>query len=467
MPDYYDGVFRICGFQDGEIEKERPRIERVLDKIGIVPEDMPGVEQRLRKQHELELEGVRKILRAWLLELLDLVLAKDEGKRVIYYGYPSIQGPGMAIQSESAGDLYVGCPDVVLCHTVGLVFDKLTPFLEAAEAGGLPPGHGLCSLQQIRNGGLALGVIPVPDLATGSSYYCDMGSKADELLHEIYGHPAVYIDGSMDSRWGEYPKYDPERTKFLGEQLDKLFTVVKDLFGIEVTQQSMKKAMTTSRQLYSALGQLTSLMMADPMPISGVVSGMAMNLAAASTCRSMSEGPEALNTLCQEVKERVESGYGILEKGAPRVLNFAHTFSDPGITHMIEKAGLALAASFVTVPPRKRDKSLTFNTLGEELAEAAMRSGAYHSTYAFAKRFAEAAQRLKMDGVIWGYQYNCRPMALGSLLFKQVIEEETGIPTLALEMDYYESRSYGVEELRTKVETFAEMLRARKAPMRN
>ncbi|MBW1669123.1 MAG: 2-hydroxyacyl-CoA dehydratase [Deltaproteobacteria bacterium] len=463
MPEYYDRIFGICGFQDTEIERERSRIERALDKIGVGPEDIPRVEQRLREQHEVELEGVRKILRAWILELLDLVLAKEEGKTVIYYGYPSIQGPGMAISSESGENVYVGCPDVVLCHTVGLIFDKLAPFLEAAETNGLPPGHGLCSLQQIRNGGLALGVVPVPDLVIASSYYCDMGSKADELLHEIYGHPAVYIDGSMDSRWGEFPRYDLERIRFLGGQLDKLFANVEKILGIEVTRRSMKKAMATSRVLYSALGQLTSLMTADPMPISGVVSGIAMNLAAASTGRSMSEGPDALSTLCKEVEGRVKSGYGILEKGAPRVLNFAHSFSDPGITHMIEKAGLALAASFVTVPPGKRDKSLKLYSLGEELAESAMRGGAYHSTYGFAKRFAEAARSLSMDGVIWGYQYNCRPMALGSHLFKQFIEEETGIPTLSLEMDYYESRTYGAEALRTKVETFAEMLRARKA----
>jgi benzoyl-CoA reductase/2-hydroxyglutaryl-CoA dehydratase subunit BcrC/BadD/HgdB len=270
----------------------------------------------------------------------------------------------------------------------------------------------------------------------------------------------------MDSRWGEYPEYQPERTKFLGQQLDKLFDTVEEVLGVEVTQESWEKALSISRQLYSALGQLTRLMMADPMPISGVASGMAINLAAASTGRAMSDGPGAVNMLCREVQARVEEGIGVVEKGAPRVLNFAQPFSDPGITHMMEKAGLAPAASFVTVPPPKRDKSVTFDTLGEALAEAAMRGGAYHSTFGFAKRFEEAAVGLNMDGVIWGYQYSCRPMALASHLFKQWIEERTGIPTLVLEMDLYESRSYGAEALRTKVETFAEMLRARNAAKR-
>jgi hypothetical protein len=105
------------------------------------------------------------------------------------------------------------------------------------------------------------------------------------------------------------------------------------------------KAMQISRDLFSTIGRIIYLMMADPMPISGVASGMAINLAAASTGRSMTEGPEAINILCREVQERIDKGIGVVEKGAPRVLNFAQHFSDPGITHMMEAAGLAVAAT--------------------------------------------------------------------------------------------------------------------------
>ena len=463
MVDSYDRLLRICGFEDREINAQVPRISRVCRKIGIEPQDMDGIEDRVKSKLDIEFLGIRKLLRAWILELTDLVLAKDEGKTIIYYGYPSIQGPGMAIKAASDQNLYIGCPDVIIAHTIGLIFDKLTPLLEAAEAGGLPPGHALCSLQQIRYGALALGIIPVPDLVFASSYYCDMGSKADELLHEIYGHRVIYIDGSMDSGWGEYPEYDSERIKFFGEQINKLFAKTSEIIGVNVTRESLMKAMKISRELFSSLGRLTYLMMADPMPISGVASGMAVNLAAASTGRSMTAGPEAINILCREVQERVDKGLGVVKKGAPRVLNFAQHFSDPEITHLMEETGLAVAASIMTVPPPKRDPTLEFPNIGEELAEAAMRGGAFHSTFGFAKRFAEAVKTLKMDGVIWGYQYNCRPMAIGSHLFKQLIEEETGVPTLSLEMDICESRTYGSEALRTRVEAFAEMLKARKA----
>lgn len=50
-----------------------------------------------------------------------------------------------------------------------------------------------------------------------------------------------------------------------------------------------------------------------------------------------------------------------------------------------------------------------------------------------------------------------------SHLLKQFVEKQTGIPVLSLEMDVYDSRTYSAAALRTRVETFADMLRARKA----
>lgn len=461
MAHYYDGLLHLCGFEDEEIEKEKPRIEKSFQRLELGPEDMERAEDWVRQNHDIELLGMRKILRAWLLELFDLVLARDEGKKVIYYGFPSIEGPGIAIKTAAGEGLYCACPDVILCHTLGQIFNKLNPILEAAERGGLPPGHGLCSLQQVRNGGMAKGIIPVPDLITGSSYFCDMGSKADELLHEKYRHKAIYVDGSMDSRWGEFPDYPTERVEFLGGQLNKLFATVKEVFGVEITRELWAKAMVTGTDLARAIMRLQELMAADPMPISSVEVELAMMLTAASTGRSMSEGPEAINMLCQDVEKRVEKGIGVVEKGAPVVMTFLPSFSDPSIGHMIEDAGLAMSTTTGSVqPPLVAPTPLP--TLGEEIADRQLKMGAYHSSYGVVKIIENAVRMAKVDGLIWNYLYNCRPLALTSHFLKKWVKENTGIPTLALEMDIYDSRSYNAANLRTKVEAFAEMLRARK-----
>jgi len=290
-------------------------------------------------------------------------------------------------------------------------------------------------------------------------------SKADELLQQVYGHRAIYVDGSMDSRWGEYPNHSPERVTFLGAQLNKLFITVKDMMGVEVTIEAQNEATSTSRRLFSAMAELTRLMQADPMPISGVEQGLALNLAFASTERAITDEPDALETICREVKERINQGIGVVEKGAPRVLNFAHSLSDPDITSMMENVGLAISLSIMTVPPPKEysARSVTYETMGEQRAQRALIDGFYHSTFGVVKRVEKAVEMFNVDGVIWNYQYNCRPLAMTSHLMEKWIERNTGVPTLSLESDAYDGRNYSAGALKTRVEAFAEMLRARKS----
>ena len=125
MAEYYDELLKLCGFEDEEINQESPRIKKAFQKVGIGPEDMKPAEGWVRQNHDVDLMGVRKLLGAWLKELIDLVLAKEEGKKVVYYGFPTISGPGMAIAAAS-DEIYCACPDVVLCHTMGQIFNKLT-----------------------------------------------------------------------------------------------------------------------------------------------------------------------------------------------------------------------------------------------------------------------------------------------------------------------------------------------------
>jgi len=131
MANYYDDLLKLCGFEDEEINKERPRIEKTFQKLELGPEDMKRADTWVRENHDVALLGVKKLLRIWILELLDLVLARDEGKKIVYFGYPSITpGPGMTIKVVAPDDIYSACPDVILCHTMGQIFNKINPIID-------------------------------------------------------------------------------------------------------------------------------------------------------------------------------------------------------------------------------------------------------------------------------------------------------------------------------------------------
>jgi benzoyl-CoA reductase/2-hydroxyglutaryl-CoA dehydratase subunit BcrC/BadD/HgdB len=463
MANYYDGLLKLCGFEEGEINEDRARIEKVFQRLELKPEDMKNAEVWVRQNHDVELMGVRKILRIWIKELIDLVLAREEGKKLVYYGFPTIGGPSAAIASSSDA-LYCLCPDGVLAFTMGQIFNKLYSILEAGEKNGLPPGHSLCSLQLTRVGGMAKGIIPVADMVLTSSYYCDMGSKTDELIHERYGHPAVYVDGSMDSRWGEFPNALPERVAFLGGELNKALDKVKDILGVEVTEEARREGASRNRELSDALKELVELMKgADPQPVSMVEVDLARSLAHASASkRVINEAAGAVALLISEVKERIDKGIGVVEKGAPRIAIIFSHFSDPSMTRMIEKTGLSVPVSILDLVSAKFKKSPSIIS-GELIAKAEMELGMFDGSYGFIKRVAETIKESDLDGFIWNYLYNCRPLTQMSHMMKRFVEKEAGIPVLSLESDLVDNRTYSAESQRIKVETFAEMLRARKA----
>jgi len=463
VADYYDELFKLCGFEDEEIEEERTRIEKTFERLGIGPKDMEDANSWVRQNHDVTLKGVRKLLGAWLKELIDLVLAKDDGKKIVYIGFPAILGPGLML-SASSEDVFVSAPDMVLDHTMGQIFNKLTPILEAGEANGLPSGHALCSLWQAKIGGVAMGMIPVPDLALASSYFCDMGSKADDLVTAKYGVPVAYIDGVMDSKWGEYPDYLPERVHYLGAQINQALKKASKVLDIRLAPDAWERSQKKSQPYVNNLLRLLDLMRADPVPVSMVELELLEALSSSSTGRGIRDGIKAIEILIHELEGRVKAGIGATEKGAPRVMiNFGHT-SDPRVTHLIEDVGLAVPLTrilaWVGGPSFKVTR--TYHTPGEKIANYELAAGMFHGTDASIKRFQKGADLMKLDGFIVNYLYNCRPSALGSHIYKKHLEEKTGLPVLAIEEDNFDSRAYSAASLRTKVETFAEMLKAKK-----
>jgi len=464
MAEYYDELLTLCGFEQEEIEEERPRIEKAFERLGIGPEDMDTADTWVRHHHEVTLQGVRKLLGAWLKELIDVVLARDEGKKIVYFGFPAILGPGL-ILSASSKDVMVTAPDMVLDHTMGQIFNKLIPILETGEANGLPPGHALCSLWQAKIGGIAKGMIPVPDLALASSYYCDMGSKADDLVAALYGVPVAYIDGVMDSPWGEFPEYLPERVHYLGAQINQALKKAEEVLGIAIVPDAWERSQKESRLYRDNLVRLVELMKADPVPISIAELELMETISSSSTGRGIREGIKAMDILIREMEIRVKEGIGVSEKGAPRVMLRAGHTSDPRITHLAEKTGLAVPLTFIlgTLGGVRVNPKGNYNTPGEIIADYEMSGGYYYGTEAQIKFYEMAAALMKLDGFIATYIYNCRPVATISHPQKKYLEEKTGLPVLSLEIDNFDSRAYSADSLRTKVETFAEMLKAKKA----
>ncbi|UCG83131.1 MAG: hypothetical protein JSW38_13350, partial [Dehalococcoidia bacterium] len=230
----YTELLKLCSFEPDEIERERPRIDKAFNILGIDEEDIKRGEKRLRQYLDIELLGVRKFLGIWMRELVNLVLAREEHDKIVYSDFPMELRPLMSMMlSTKEKEVYFATPGQILNMTIGQIFDKLTPLQEAGEENGLPPGSAHCALYQTRLGAMVKGVIPFPDLSVIASYHCDQPSEAEQLLHEVYGVPVVYLDSCPDANWNDFPKFNDYRVRYCGSQARKMFQVFEEMFGCQ------------------------------------------------------------------------------------------------------------------------------------------------------------------------------------------------------------------------------------------
>ncbi|MEE8374543.1 MAG: 2-hydroxyacyl-CoA dehydratase family protein [Dehalococcoidia bacterium] len=459
----YTELFKLCGFEADEIQKERSRIDRAFGILGIGEEDIKRGETRLKRYLDVELLGLRRFLAIWMRELVNLVLAKEEHEKVVYSDFPMELRPLMSMMlSTDERKVYFATPGTIINMTMGQIFDKLAPFQEAGEENGLPAGSAHCALYQTRLGAMVTGAIPFPDLSLIASYHCDQPSEAEQLLHEVYGVPVAYLDSCADPNWGDWPEFNDYRVRYAGSQARKMFGMCEEILGCKLTEEAIRatnRANAIYRLKFQELVELIGH--ADPQPISQASLAHAFFLNSMPT-RDVEGKQEALEILFEEVKQRVEEGKGIVEKGAPGVFITATISVDPGIVRMIEETGLAVR---IQIPfwlshwvVRKHPYTEWPDMIGVGPC-----LDVPHSCEAHVAINVENCRHFNVDGAIDFYPYSCREWVPTVMMTKKTIERDLGIPVLVLEGDAYDTRNYNAGQLRTRVETFAELLRAAKA----
>lgn len=444
----------LCGFEPGGIETESPRIGRAFDILGLGDEDIARAKTRIVKYIDVELPAMRKILGLWVKELADMVLAREDGKKVVYVSYPPIP-QFVAAMALTSDDVYCAPPDIVLSNTLNLMFDRINPVLETAERNGLAPDFGFCSYLQTRLGAIVQGIIPRPDLLIPSCFLCDLTPATDQLLREFYGTPVAYIDNLIDVKGERWPEdIDPRKVKYFAAEMRAALAIYSEVTGHNLLEEVVREAVSVAGNLMVG-GRIRELHAADPLPLS--LNETQIIGALGCIGRGLKEGPPVLARLGEELEKRVAAGRGVVEKGAPRVM-LVMIPHDPSLVALIGELGLAACVTAgAAVRPENRP---VYDDLWEDVAVSHMLSrGANYSSLAYITQLKESVRQANVEGIIFFRHFSCRQYSIFPFKAKETIEKEMGIPVLLLEGDYCDFRSYTTRTMRTKLETFADIVK--------
>lgn len=459
----YTEFLKLCGFSRAEMEKEWPRIEKAFQIWGLTADDVKKAEERIKRFFDLELTGMFKIRRLWIKEFVDMTLAGVEGKKIIYSSLPTVSQLTAAITNVS-DKICCTVPEQVIMVVIGQFFGKLGPVLEQAEKTFLPPGQAHCPFLQARLAGILSGMVPMPDLLISVGVACEQAGKTDEIIQYLKGVPVVHIDSCNDEMGETWPYPDARRVRYLGKEIKNAAAVFEQVTGFELTEEAINKGLSIWSRLATVIDKVQNLReTADPMPMSHKDWHLVFETGTLSSARTVTEAIDAVETILKEIQERVAQGKGIVKKGAPRVINSFGSTSDPAVTEVVEKAGLASIMGSIA-PSAKRGKrsSDMYKSIWDQIAAKNLNVALNASAALTIDVLKKQCEGSNVDGLVIAALVKCRSQAIHPRKAKEIIERELGIPVLALEFDNLDSREYTAEYLRSRVEPFAEMIKNNK-----
>jgi benzoyl-CoA reductase/2-hydroxyglutaryl-CoA dehydratase subunit BcrC/BadD/HgdB len=455
-------LLKLCGFKAQEFESELPRVQKAFNRLGINAEDIERGKQRLIKYYDIELEGVRKALRLCLLEMVNTVLAREEGKTKVFYGFmaPGWETIGAALVTKSK-DVFSAHHCWAFLLVVGCIFDKIVPIFETAENKWLKAGMvAHCSNVKATFGLVTSDLVPKPDLMITSGYLCETSPKTLDLLHELYDMPVFCYDTCLDREFSEYSQATKRIVALSAKSLRRLVDRVQEIVGFEITDDMLSEVINARKELNKAMRKLRGIIeKSDPLVLNASHETIWMCLNSLTlSMDNLPEAIDAINTLCAELQERVRQGIGVVEKGAPRILAILPSHhTDPRLEHLVAELGIAIVALdtnlFVPFKETHKDPYVRMSiglqiSLNTSLPRRLL-------------MIMEECKKLKVDGVLDRFHVGCRSIAGDAIIFENAIKKELGIPVLLMEWENFDPRVYNHEQYKKRLEVFKTMLTRR------
>jgi benzoyl-CoA reductase/2-hydroxyglutaryl-CoA dehydratase subunit BcrC/BadD/HgdB len=406
----HEGLLQVLGKFYGDIYLAQEGRLKGMEYLDFVLSEVHGL--RIQELQEAKAAG-RKVVGTFCVFVPEeLVLATDS----ICVGLCA----GAEIGKEEAEKILPRNTCALIKSFVGFKLARLCPFIESC------------------------------DLVVGETT-CDGKKKAYEIFEE---YTPVYVM--------EIPqmKQACDRDLWRAEVL-RFKQKLEEVTGKEITAAKLKAAVKLVNDRRRVLQRLNRLRAAVPTPISGRDVLLINQI-------SFYDDPvrftAKIGELCDELEKRVAAKQGVVPDGIPRLMLSGCPMAVPNwkLPYIVESSGAVIVGEESCIGTRNiRDLVDESGETLEELLDALVERYMQIDCACFTPNrerldhIVEMAKGLGVQGVIhYGLNF-CQPYAIESFRVGQALEA-AGVPMLSIETDY---SMEDVEQLKTRVEAFVEMVR--------
>lgn len=306
------------------------------------------------------------------------------------------------------------------------------------------------------NGG-PIGGLPKPDMLVCCNNICGTVLKWYEIQARYFKVPLFIFDTPI-----VHTEFTPEMKNYVQRQMIEYVQFLENATGRKMDWDRMKdvgKLSVEGQQLWQEVLDTT---ISRPSPMTAF--DAFFFLALIVTLRGTSQTIDFYRGLRDEMRRRVSVGQGAIPRERYRLLwdNLPIWYRLKWLSKEFAKHDACLVADTYTSAWCGSLKYVDENDFIGSAAESYTRIYLNIGVDKMAEIVLSMIDKYGADGIVLHSNRSCKPYSFGQYDIQKIVERERGIPSLIIEADMCDERSFSEAQTQTRIDAFMEMIRTAK-----
>jgi benzoyl-CoA reductase/2-hydroxyglutaryl-CoA dehydratase subunit BcrC/BadD/HgdB len=307
------------------------------------------------------------------------------------------------------------------------------------------------------NKGAFGGPPPAPDVMIATEGACATHPKWWEAMQRHYKCPMIVIDAAytVDSE-----TLSPRHKEYYAAELKEAAKLMEQATKKTFDMDKLREVVSYSDQASALWDEIDAMRAAIPTPISQI--DVFTCLFPLVTLKGTKEAVEFYKQLRDEVKMRLDNKIGFVPNERFRLIwdlfpiyhnmRLLNYFAEFGAAFVTDLYGNAFSG--------RVDPSDPFGSLANRYLSFFMRAASWGKAELYKKR----AKQYHVDGIVFHSNRCCRNFTAEQPDIGAILRDELGLSSMSFEGNMVDPRGYDDAGVKSKIESFIEMLEARKYP---
>ena len=298
-----------------------------------------------------------------------------------------------------------------------------------------------------------IGGLPRPDMLICCNNICGTVLKWYEVQARFYNVPLFILDTPVC-----HTEFSSEVRSYVKRQVEEYILFLEQVCGKKLDREKMAEVGRLSiegQRLWQAVLDTT---VHKPAPMSAF--DAFFHLALIVTLRGTQTAIDYYRMLLEEMNTRISQGISAVPFEKTRLLwdNLPVWYRTRWLSDKFAAYGACLVADTYTSAwcgsMKYIDPSDFINTMAEGYSRIYLNIGVDQ----MADEVIAMIDKYDVQGLVMHSNRSCKPYSFGQYDIQRIIQEKRGLPTLMLEADMVDERSFSEAQVETRIDAFMEML---------